>query len=131
VHVATKKDFENISDETAQDPSSARVVALARQAGVMNKLLAQGVVANGNFKGGIAAKIGTHTGINPVKAAAVTGGTLLAHGLFPAFGIYSAPALGAAAGGWALARGIDRLTGARSPANRFVTKFANGNGCTA
>jgi hypothetical protein len=125
---ATKVDFSHIADTTAQDPSSARVVALARQAGVMNKLLGQGVVENGDFKGGIAAKIGRHTGINPVKVAAVTGGGLVAHGLFPAFGIYSAPAVSALGGGWALARGIDRLSGARSPANRFVEKFANGSG---
>jgi hypothetical protein len=125
---ATKADVSHIADVTAQDPASSRVVALARQAVVMNKLLDQGVFRNGQFKGGIAARIGEHAVLSPTRAAAISAGALAAHGAFPAFGIYSLPALGAAAGGWAVARGIDRLTGARSPANRFVEKFANGNG---
>lgn len=124
---ATKADFAHIADVTKQDAASERVVQLARQARVMNHLLSQGRLENGKFKGGVSALMERQVRAiaNPIGAATVAGGTALASAHLPLFGMYSMPALGAAAGSYVLARGLDRLSGARSPAARFTQKFAD------
>jgi hypothetical protein len=122
---ATKGDYKTIADAA---PGSEGVINLARQANVVKLLERQGSRSNGKFKGGLSTKMENQLRIimNPLGTATTLGGAALASAHLPSVGMYSAPAIGTAVGAYGAARAMDHLSGARSPANRFMQKFADG-----
>jgi colicin import membrane protein len=121
---ATKADLQTLNR------LDAGTEQLARDAVVANRLLKTGIVANGKFKGGAAAHMerALRPIFNPLGAAAAGGVQAAIHGLAPSFSMYSIPALGGVYGAYLAALAGSKITGSRSPANRFVNKFADGQG---
>ena len=109
-----------------QTNSSPDVARLAREAHVTAMLKGMGDYQGDKFIGGVTHGIGKHiraynapisAGASAALGAATGGGH--ATSLFA----YSPETLSALAGAYAAMRGVDALTGNRSPANQFVNKF--------
>lgn len=122
------------SDDLAViDASNAPDAAkrLAREATVIESLLNQGSTQGGRFKGGLSGKLDDSLRVlkNPTAVGATAGlGAVLgsgAGGVTGAFVVPALPALGATLAGYGALRALDRFTGARSPAKRFVDQFAD------
>jgi hypothetical protein len=113
--VLTDSDLDNIDSNATPD-----VAFLARQAHVAAVLKDQGDFGGGKFIGGITNAVGKHLRVfnNP-----------LGYGVGGAIGDQSLPhspeLLAALAGGYVGMRGIDALTGNRSPAKGFVNRFSD------
>lgn len=109
-----------------QTNSTPDVARLAREAHVTAMLKGMGDYQGEKFIGGVTHGIGKHiraynapisAGASAALGAATGGGH--AASLFA----YSPETLSALAGAYAAVRGVDALTGNRSPANKFVDKF--------
>jgi hypothetical protein len=108
--------------------STPDVASLARDAHVAAMLKGEGDFSNGpgTFTGGIANSVGKHIRAiqNPAGAAVSAGiGATIGGAHAASLFAYSPETLGAIGAAYAGMRGIDALTGNRSPANKFVNKF--------
>lgn len=118
------------SEISAVAKVSPQTAALMKQATLLRKLEGQGTHKGGKFKGGLGASM-EEMGIRLLKnpAAHVTAGGLtyagLSGGAATLFG-YTPAAMATLGGAYGGARAIDKMTGARSPAKRFVEKFSDG-----
>lgn len=114
-------------------PDATSVMGLVRQATVISKLKSQGEVrakgdgGTGTFKGGVGAAMerGLRPFQSPVTTAAAGGlGVLGLSGQAAMFAPAAVPSLAALGGTYLAARALDKITGARSPAKRFVDRFS-------
>jgi hypothetical protein len=80
-----------------------------------------------DFAGGISGQMDRMRAIfSPAGTIATSALGAAAHSMMPAgMGVMSLPTLGAIYGGYAAARGLNKLTGSRSPTGRFARKFAD------
>lgn len=110
------------------------VKSLAQQASVIERLKTKGIYREGEnarFKGGLSSKLDETVRIlrNPAAVGVTAGlggaGLAGAGGATGAFVVPGIGTIGAILGGYGTARLIDRFTGARSPAKRFVDQFAD------
>jgi hypothetical protein len=100
--------------------ASPETASLARQALLSSQTKALGGLSDGSLSGPMD-KLGImRPGVAATALAAAATGAHL--GLAA-----SVPALGAVYGAYGLARGIDKLTGARSPVQGFTNRFADAN----
>ena len=113
--------------EQHADPATAflarqmRVAQLAKEFGSFDN-------ANGGWSGGLSG-VADKWAMRPLKAHLLIGGSAAALGAH-AMGSYSLPFLGSALGAYGVARTIDNLTGARSPAAQFQKQFYDANAQT-
>lgn len=123
----TDTDLSNVRDAVGIDPTGEQVMQLVRQANVMARLKDQGALTDGKFIGGISSlPTIKHVLSRPITAIA---GPAIGFGLGASQGLGGLVAHpGTIAGlvaGYTGLRGLDALTGARAPAQRFVDAFAN------
>lgn len=119
----SESDLQRIEDNATSD-----VADLARQAHVGALLKEQGDFQGGNFRGGVANTVGKHIRAyqNPIGAGVSAGLAIAGLGGHAAsLFAYSPSTLAALATAYAGLRGLDALTGNRSPANNFVSRFAD------
>ncbi|UGA46794.1 hypothetical protein HU230_0012425 [Bradyrhizobium quebecense] len=110
--------------------STPDVAALARQAHVGAMLKGEGDFTAGNFTGGITNAIAKHIRAyaNPIGAGASAAlGAATGGGHAASLFAYSPETLAALGTAYGAMRGIDALSGNRSPANKFVDKFSTNN----
>jgi hypothetical protein len=121
------KDYAALTSAVQGDPQAANVMNLVRQAHVADIVKDTGSLSDKKFVGGASSLptlLNAHTaekaGLTALMAgAAIEGGA--GHLIS-----YSPEAIAALAGVAGAARIADKLTGARSPAGRFVDNFADG-----
>jgi hypothetical protein len=110
--------------------ASPDTVHLARQAMLSAKLKKMGTITDDKFTGGLSGAMEKLRPIaNPTGTVAALGATALAGhaGSLGMLGTFAPQAVGAIAGAYGGARMLDKLTGARSPAQGFTDKFADAN----
>lgn len=124
----TPGETSTLSKELKSDPLGPQLESLVRQASVSAKLRELGDYGRGQFAGGAANFLSSKLRLlrNPVGYGVAAG--------LPALGIstgsaaaalpYALPAVAGIGGLYAGARALDKLTGARSPAQQFVNRFA-------
>jgi hypothetical protein len=121
----TAREYDAIKQSVQSDPRGQQVLDLARDAHMMTVLKGTGRVKGEAFVGGAATKLASSMGLTQHGLAK---GALAALAVehFGSHLIAQSPAALAALGGTYLAaRGLDKLSGARSPAQRFVNRFQN------
>jgi hypothetical protein len=116
----------NASELRALEAEAPEVGLLARKALLASKLKKMGNFSENSFSGGLSGLMekGVKAVANPVGAVTAAGATALA-GATGTLGTFGLPVLGAIGGGYGLARILDKVTGARSPAKGFTDTFAN------
>jgi len=121
-------DYAMLRDAIKGDPQGANVINLVRQAHVANIVKGSGSLSHDKFVGGLSSLptlLNAHTAEKSGLAALMTGAAI--EGGAGHLITYSPEAMAALAGIAGAARIADKLTGARSPAGRFVRNFADGN----
>ena len=120
------RDYTNLQNAVQGDPQAANLMNLVRQAHVADIVGNSGTLTSKKFVGGLSSvptALSAHTvgksGLALLAAGALEGGA--GHVI-----AYNPSVLAALAGVAGAARIADRLTGARSPAGRFVSNFADG-----
>ena len=120
--------------ELIEQNTSPTIAGLARQAHVAALLKTKGDFSGGKFTGGLAHGISKRISAlaNPTNSLAKTGAASLGMGAVGAahgstIMAYSPETLAALGSAYALMRGIDKLTGSRTPAKGFVDRFADPN----
>ncbi len=123
-----ENDYSTLSSAIQGDPQADNVINLVRQAHVADIVKETGHLGDNTFTGGVSSHVGAAlTGHNLAKTALVgVGAAALEEGAGHLIA-YSPEIMAMLAGGTALARLGDKLTGARSPAGRFVSNFADAN----
>lgn len=126
----TDKELSQLTSAVQGDPQAENILHLVRQAQVADRLSTMGSNVDGRFVGGMSGAM--EKGIpmirKPLPAIAAAGMSLAGlHGLPGFIGMYAPAAVGGIGAAYGGARMLDKLTGARSPANRFAQKFANPN----
>jgi hypothetical protein len=125
----TQADQSRIDQNVGGDPAADRVKALVRQITVLDRIQKKGDFNNTTetFQGGVSNKLEKAVQVvsNP-WAPALTAGAALAGLGTAGIATYSPYALGAIAGVYGGARGIDAFTGARDPAKQFAERFGDG-----
>ena len=120
------RDYATLSQAVQGDPQADNVMNLVRQAHVADIVQNTGTLTDKKFVGGLSS---IPTALNAHSAGksalAAMGGAALEGGVGHVMA-YSPTVLTALAGGAVAARLADRLTGARAPAGRFVSNFADG-----
>jgi hypothetical protein len=120
----TDADLSTIENEAGPD-----VAQLVRRAHVVSMLKEQGTVANGRFTGGLASSAEKHVHAYKSPYSVGASGLLTTLGLSGHAGsmfAYGLPTLATLGGAYAAMRGIDKLSGNRSPLNKFVQLFETG-----
>lgn len=121
------RDYATLNRAVQGDPQADNVLNLVRQAHVADIVESTGHLSDDKFTGGISGHVGAAlTGHNVGKTALYAGAGAALEGGAGHVIAYSPEALSALAGATVLARMADRLTGARTPAGRFVSNFADG-----
>lgn len=120
------RDYATLSQAVQGDPQAGNVMNLVRQAHVADIVQNTGTLTDKKFVGG-ASSISTALSAHSAgkSALAAMGGVALEGGIGHVMA-YSPEVMTALAGGAVAARLADRLTGARAPAGRFVSNFADG-----
>lgn len=119
----TDTDLQNINTNATPD-----VAFLARQAHVASLVKQEGDFGGGKFVGGLANAVGKHIRAvqNPTGAAVSAGlGAASLGGHAASLFAYGPATLAAIAGGYAGMRGIDALTGNRTPLKGVLDRFAD------
>lgn len=120
--VLTDADLNELSTNSTPD-----VARLAREAHVGAMLKDMGDYQGGKFAGGLAHGIGKHVRAYsaPISAGASAAlGAATGGGHAASLFAYSPETLSALAGAYAAMRGVDALTGNRSPAEKFTNRFS-------
>ena len=123
----TPRDYATLSQAVQGDPQADNVLNLVRQAHVANIVADSGTMTGSKFVGGassLPSLLNTHTAEKAGLAALMAGAAI--EGGAGHLIAYSPQAIAALAGVAGAARLADKLTGARSPAGRFVSNFADG-----
>jgi hypothetical protein len=120
-------DYNTLTQAVQGDPQANNVMNLVRQAHVANIVQDSGTLTGKKFVGGLSAlptALNAHTAEKTALAATMAGAAI--EGGAGHLISYSPEAVLALAGVAGAARIADKLTGARSPAGRFVSNFADG-----
>ena len=124
-------DVKTIESATSATPDGANITHLARQARMLQLLQNKGSydAGEGRWSGGVSGMMDKKLSFitDPTRAIAGTAATAVGLHLL---GTASPAFAGAGLGAYGIARAIDGLTGARSPANTFVQHFADMNAQT-
>lgn len=121
----TKAELGHIERVVRGDPRAQNILELTRDVHALDVLKRTGVFNGDKFTGGISSGVQKVTGVNP-HMALKTAGAALAVDAFGSHLIAQSPtALAVLLGTVGAARATDKLTGARSPANRFVNRFSD------
>jgi len=121
------KDYATLTSAVQGDPQAANVMNLVRQAHVADIVKDTGSLSDKKFVGGASSLptlLNAHTAEKAGLAALMAGAAI--EGGAGHLITYSPEAIAALAGVAGAARIADKLTGARSPAGRFVENFADG-----
>jgi hypothetical protein len=121
------KDYATLDSAVQGDPQAANVMNLVRQAHVADIVKGTGSLTDEKFVGGASSLptlLNSHTAEKAGLAALMAGAAI--EGGAGHLITYSPEAIAALAGVAGAARLADKLTGARSPAGRFVENFADG-----
>jgi hypothetical protein len=121
----TDSELQDVQDNTTPD-----IAHLARQAHVASLIKDLGDYGNGQFVGGMANAVGKHIRAIQNPAGAAASAALGAAGLgghAASLFAYGPATLGAIAGGYAGMRGIDALTGNRTPLKGVIDRFSDPN----
>ena len=118
--------YTTLAGALQSDPQGANVLNLVRQAHAADIFSGLGNISGDKFTGGIASRVGSMlTGEHVGKSALAMGMGALAEGGAGHIIAYSPEAIGAVAAATALSRLADSVTGARAPAGRIVSNFAD------
>jgi hypothetical protein len=122
----SKADVELITKETAAAPDGPNAAHLARTLRMAQLNQEHGVYSGSGWAGGVSGHLDAPAKflLNPLRVAGGLGATAL--GLH-VFGLSNPKLFGSVAGAYALSRGLDNLTGMRSPAATFAQHFADRN----
>lgn len=124
----TDADYNTLKAALGNDPQAPNILNLMQQAHAAQIVADTGHLGGGKFTGGLATAVGSKlTGETIGKTAMVAAGGAALEGGAGHLIAYSPEILTALGGATALARLADNVTGARSPAGRFVSNFADGN----
>jgi hypothetical protein len=123
----TDADYNTLKAALGNDPQAPNILNLMQQAHAAQIVADTGHLGGGKFTGGLASAVGSKlTGETIGKTALVAAGAAFEGGAGHLIA-YSPEIITALAASTALARLADTVTGARSPAGRFVSNFADGN----
>jgi hypothetical protein len=123
-------ELKNLEAEVSADPEGASTIHLARQALLSKKLKDMGDFNGDSFNGGVSGLMDKNLRplYQPVGAAASAAAALAGHaGGLGMIGMAAPSVIGGVYGTYAAARALDKITGARSPAQGFTDKFADAN----
>jgi hypothetical protein len=126
----TDNDLGHIADAVKGLPEADAITALVEQTRLANKLTNTKGFRDGRFTGGVSGLMerSIRALANPIGAGAAAGLAATTGGANMGAMFTAGPqALAALAGTYGLARTVDKFTGNRSPAKRFVRKFADPN----
>jgi hypothetical protein len=124
----TVKDYSTLLSALQGDPAGPAVMNLVSEAHVSQLVKASGNYSDGKFTGGITPAALKLTGLSGHNTARSVLAALAVEHLGAHLIAASPATIGVALAGAAAAKGIDSITGAHAPAQRFVNRFGNDGG---
>lgn len=119
------REMDAIKAAVQGDPAAQQVLELARDSHAMSVLKGTGKQHNGAFVGGLATKVASLGGLTTHGTTKAIAATLAADTLGSHLITYSPAMLGALGGAYGAGYLVDKVTGNRSPVNRFVQRFSD------